>query len=578
MAVALQQRCQCRRPIELRVTDELATAATFGFLKPVILLPAVWPQWSHDELAAVLAHEVAHIRRGDYLLRLIAQLSAAVHFYHPLVRASVRYLAADQEMAADRLASGLRPNKQVYIRGLAKLALRYHDSFQDDRAWSSVSVMPKSSDFLARRLEMLRTKDGSTNGRVGKVISCCATGAVVLIALAATLLRAPAASTEKTTQDSAAPAQAAAATVNSANAENSASQNQPTETLFGREPFDVSIIPHADDGAFLIRVAALLRNHQLQPHVDEFNQDLAASLRNLTKLPDVFIDLRQIEWIAGSTTASVKANPKITKECPGKNVSMFGSSGVVIRMARAGNWQETILKHVPGSTLETFEGKTYLQTPPILALGPGPGLRFRFPDDKTIIIAGGFKPEEAATSNKIFFESHLVNPYAWADAWRAADGGLITVVVDNAKIGWPALLEKIKDCPEFARPLFEQVHYYAIGCDWTEQNDQAGIQIHATCADQDAVGKLHLAASIVLNKWPELFEDHDEDYAKYSDRIFQVFSSLKIQPSPDRGNQHFLHATTEVAVEKQELIGLIASILNVPLEPASTPTSDPAKP
>ena len=205
IVLEFMRRCRCRRPIELRETDELASAATFGFLKPVILLPAQWRGWSHDELAAVLAHEVAHIRRGDFFQRLIAKLGTAIHFYHPLVRASARCLAADQEFAADRLASGLRSNREAYVRGLAKLALRFDDSFQGDRSWSNVSIMPKSSDFLAWRLEMLRTKNDLSSKRIGRFVSTCASVSVVLVALATTLLRGARSAAEGATADSATP-------------------------------------------------------------------------------------------------------------------------------------------------------------------------------------------------------------------------------------------------------------------------------------------------------------------------------------------------------------------------------------
>ena len=96
--------CGCRRPIEIRATDEVASAATFGWLRPVILLPSDWSDWSADELAAVLAHEVAHVRRADFVQRIVALAGLAVYFYHPLVRCAARRLAVDQEIAADRLA------------------------------------------------------------------------------------------------------------------------------------------------------------------------------------------------------------------------------------------------------------------------------------------------------------------------------------------------------------------------------------------------------------------------------------------------------------------------------------------
>jgi beta-lactamase regulating signal transducer with metallopeptidase domain len=158
----LARRCGYRRALRVHTTDQLQSAAACGWLRPMILLPADWRAWTVEERAAVLAHEVAHIGRADYLRRLLAMASAAVHFYHPLVRAVTRRVAVDQEFAADRLARRLATDEAAYARGLARLALRYHNSFHDRPAWSNVSIMPRSSDFLARRLEMLRVKDVGT--------------------------------------------------------------------------------------------------------------------------------------------------------------------------------------------------------------------------------------------------------------------------------------------------------------------------------------------------------------------------------------------------------------------------------
>ena len=165
MTHGLQSDCGYRRPIELRQTDELAIPATFGFFRPVILLPTGWSEWTEEEIAAVLAHEVAHVRRGDYLQRLVARLGEAFYFYHPLVQAAARRLAADQEFAADRLAGSLRLGSQAYLRGLAALAIRCHESLGSDGAGSRLALIPKSSDFLARRLQMLRFKHGSNGNR-----------------------------------------------------------------------------------------------------------------------------------------------------------------------------------------------------------------------------------------------------------------------------------------------------------------------------------------------------------------------------------------------------------------------------
>ena len=91
---------------------------------------------------------------------------------------------------------------------------------------------------------------------------------------------------------------------------------------------------------------------------------------------------------------------------------MVGADMIVIRMAHAGNWQEVILKNVPGATLETFEGQTYVQSAPIPALGPV-GSKFRFPDNKTIV-AEPRHQQRGNVSNQGFFDNKPAPPpRAW---------------------------------------------------------------------------------------------------------------------------------------------------------------------
>jgi beta-lactamase regulating signal transducer with metallopeptidase domain len=559
VATELKRRCRCWRPIELRETNELESAATFGFRKPVILLPAAWKQWSHDELAAVLAHEVAHIHRGDFFQRLIAQLGTTVHFYHPLVRASARCLAADQEFAADRLACGLLSNAEAYVRGLAKLALRFDDSFDGDRSWSNLSIMPKSSDFLARRLEMLRTKNGLSGKRSGRIVSACASVSVVLVALATTLLRGAGPSPDNATAAAPKPSEAAPHVAARRAPDKPASDNLIGEIQFGRAPFDVSVIPHAEDGAFLIRLHQLLRYPEVQPHVDELNRILTDGLRELTNKQDASIDLWQVEWVAGVMQAKVKMLPG--KEA--KSAFVVGADPIVIRMTHAGNWQEMILKNALGATLERFEGQPYVQSAMIPALGPN-GCKFRFPDNQTIIVSVGSARMGDAVSNQSFFDSKPAQqPHAWIDAWRAVDGGLVTFVCDNSKTGWSELPKEKQDWPEFTAPFVEKTKYLAIGWDCTEKSKLALIRIRGTCADRDAVKDLHLASSLLLNRWPEVCQADDEGFVKNHTRILQLLSSVKIQPSGPDANQHFVQASAEMTLKEHELLEILKSIFAV---------------
>jgi beta-lactamase regulating signal transducer with metallopeptidase domain len=560
MTNSLKAVCGCRRPIELRQTDQLSSAATFGFFRPVILLPSGWTDWSHEELAAALAHEVAHISRGDYLQRLLARVIEVVHFYHPLVRACSRCLVIDQEFAADRLASSLRQNEQEYLRGLAKLALRCHHALEGRSAWSSVSVMPKSSDYLARRLEMLRKNHVSTGRRTGWLVSYGAPGSLIAIALAVTLLRVPAASAEKPAVDNANPAGASQPNVPGKADEPTTAQVD--KSLFRREPIDVSMIPHAENGAFLIRLGSLLNIPEAQPLVERFNQGLTAALREWTKSPEARIDLRQIEWIAGSLTARVE--PPMKKG--GEARFLMGSGCVVVRLTQAGKWQDAILKHIAGSSLQrTSHGKSYVQLPVIPVLGPPPGgPRLQFPDDRTLVVYNPF-PREIGVDFDLdaidFNRKPARQPYAWADAWRAVEGGLVTIVLDNSNIGWSKLPPEKKEWPVFAAPLLEKATCYAAGWDWTQKGERMGVQVRGTGADHGNVAQLHLAASMLLNKWPDLFLASDDALiGDYYRRILQFFASVKLEPSPAGGDKHFVHASAEVSLKEQEVIRVLRFI------------------
>jgi len=76
-----------------------------GILRPAIVIPgSTLRRLSPPELAMVLGHELAHIRRGDLLWNLVAAVVRAVFFFHPLVWLSQRRLNLAQEVAADELA------------------------------------------------------------------------------------------------------------------------------------------------------------------------------------------------------------------------------------------------------------------------------------------------------------------------------------------------------------------------------------------------------------------------------------------------------------------------------------------
>ena len=107
----------------LYLSDRVTSPAVYGIFRPKIVLPASTPEADYP---MILAHETAHIRRGDNLFRLIAFLSVALHWFNPLSWVFLRYYLSDAEEACDeRVLSKLdEEGRRDYARCLLNQAER----------------------------------------------------------------------------------------------------------------------------------------------------------------------------------------------------------------------------------------------------------------------------------------------------------------------------------------------------------------------------------------------------------------------------------------------------------------------
>ena len=94
-----------RRKIEVRTTERAHSPVTFGVMTPVILLPAALIfQLSPAHLEAVIAHELAHVKRNDYLSNLLLSTLEVLFFFHPCYWWMSQTVKELRESAADELA------------------------------------------------------------------------------------------------------------------------------------------------------------------------------------------------------------------------------------------------------------------------------------------------------------------------------------------------------------------------------------------------------------------------------------------------------------------------------------------
>jgi TonB family protein len=93
-------------------SDRAATPLTWGFLRPVVILPSYAMEWSDAERDVVLRHEQAHITRHDWLWQVLSMVTTAVFWFHPLMWLASFQLRREAECAVDDLilAGGAEPS------------------------------------------------------------------------------------------------------------------------------------------------------------------------------------------------------------------------------------------------------------------------------------------------------------------------------------------------------------------------------------------------------------------------------------------------------------------------------------
>ena len=103
LALAETLAADAGAPVRMRVSEECRVPLAFGVRRPLVLLPMQALTWSDARLMAALRHELGHLRRGDCLTRLLADLLCAVYWVNPLIWLAARSLRVTQEQACDDL-------------------------------------------------------------------------------------------------------------------------------------------------------------------------------------------------------------------------------------------------------------------------------------------------------------------------------------------------------------------------------------------------------------------------------------------------------------------------------------------
>jgi TonB family protein len=149
----LSRSLKIARPVRLlRSADPVAMPLTWSVFRPEIIVPNGAESWSDERRRIVLAHELAHISRNDWLFQILAELTRAFYWFHPLAWIAASRLRRESEAACDDavLNSGIAAT--LYADTLLDLARALKNSLG---VWSTALAFTRASNLERRFIAML---------------------------------------------------------------------------------------------------------------------------------------------------------------------------------------------------------------------------------------------------------------------------------------------------------------------------------------------------------------------------------------------------------------------------------------
>ncbi|QEG32852.1 M56 family metallopeptidase [Bythopirellula goksoeyrii] len=458
----LAEHIEVQRTIILCESAEVASATVVGWRKPRIILPLDWRQWTNDQLLAVLAHELAHIKHKDFIWRLLSSLAGAIHFYHPLIHSLVKRLALSQELAADQLAAATVGGRTRYLKALSQLAIS-----RDDSVWLRTEpiVLPALSTNLIRRINMLRAKDCEQERSAQRGLRGLSAGVIVTLGVVTMVLR------------------SSAEPLNATQAEKTRSvtaAEPPKEfEAFNRAPIDISLVGDNESGVFAIRLGELSHHPAYRPTMNLFNNLLCEVIQeNLGKDIAADVHFESIDYIIGLLDLTIKPIEK-PSDAQHKNKLMFGSSEVVLRFREDVQWQSWIRRNLPNAE-EKSEGDVVYFEYSLMAFGPQP-LLIVARDSRTVILAHSLERLKEMADNKSVHQTSDT----LATEWQAADRGLLTIVATDKSIE-SAESTSTEPAEMACRAILQHTRKISIGLDLEEETGNVGLKFSLISEDEQS--------------------------------------------------------------------------------------------
>jgi len=180
-----------RRTVGAFTSQQVVMPMTIGSLKPLVILPPdLADGLSQSEFESVVAHELAHVKRWDYLTNMLQRAVQAYLFFHPAVWFICKQLTIERELACDDWAvKTCEPRR--YASCLTKLVEALNESKPHMAvrvAATGIGGIVFGKHVISRRVEMILNRDRNATTAVSKPALLYAVGLVVMFVAVCSLI------------------------------------------------------------------------------------------------------------------------------------------------------------------------------------------------------------------------------------------------------------------------------------------------------------------------------------------------------------------------------------------------------
>ncbi len=167
-AAAFAEKLQIKKAVRLLQSGYIKMPVVVGHLKPIILIPAgILARLPAEQVEAILLHEMAHIRRNDYFVNFLQNITETIFFFNPGLLWISSILREERENCCDDIALEQTQNKVGFVQAL--ISFKEHEMYGSSYA----VAFPGKKNYLLRRVSRIMSNKNMNFGPGERIFFIC---------------------------------------------------------------------------------------------------------------------------------------------------------------------------------------------------------------------------------------------------------------------------------------------------------------------------------------------------------------------------------------------------------------------